>query len=170
MAYKKKTWVDRLVEYAGRRKITNVSTMQSQIVDVERAEGIVSKEGTAFSAATMNDLEQRIADGFSGVQGEVDGLNRDLQSFQTGVDALYNKCVSLGVTPTGKTLSAITAALEAVYNKGKKDAEYKVIIKVYGVGGSADSVGSGQYTVTATSGTGSYRQGDGDTRVDISRG
>lgn len=26
MAFKKKTWIDRMVEFAGRRKITNVST------------------------------------------------------------------------------------------------------------------------------------------------
>lgn len=131
--------------------------------------------GAAYVALANNCTTTAAGFALDARQGKVlmdkfNQLNRELQSFQTGVDALYNKCVSLGVTPTGKTLNAITAALEAVYNKGKKDAEYKVIIKVYGVGGSADSVGSGQYTVTATSGTGSYRQGDGDTRVDISRG
>lgn len=84
MAFKKKTWTDRLVEFAGRRKITNVSTMQAQIVDVERAEGVVSQEGSAFSAQTMNDLEQRIAEGFTGVETDVDALSRDLK-FPDGV-------------------------------------------------------------------------------------
>ena len=36
MAFAKKTWVDRLVEYAGRRKITNISTGVSEVVDVSR--------------------------------------------------------------------------------------------------------------------------------------
>ena len=78
MAFSKKTWVDRLVEFAGRRKITNVSTMQAQIVDVERAEGTVSQEGSAFSAQTMNDLEQRIADGFSSVEQSVSQVSSEL--------------------------------------------------------------------------------------------
>lgn len=79
MAFEKKTWKDRLVEYAGRRKITNTTTLAAQIVDMERAEGIVSEEGSAFNAANMNDLEQRVADGFSGVQQDINKVNQDLQ-------------------------------------------------------------------------------------------
>lgn len=78
MAFEKKTWKDRLVEYAGRRKITNTTTLAAQIVDMERAEGIVSEEGSAFNAANMNDLEQRVADGFSGVQQDINKVNQDL--------------------------------------------------------------------------------------------
>ena len=69
MAFKKKTWIDRMVEFAGRRKITNVSTSAAQIIDVERAEGAVSQEGDAFSAENMNDLEKRISDAFADVPG-----------------------------------------------------------------------------------------------------
>lgn len=78
----KKTWKDRLVEYAGRRKITNVSTLAAQIVDMERAEGVVSEEGSPFNAASMNDLEQRAADAFSAVQQDIEGINSDLASGQ----------------------------------------------------------------------------------------
>lgn len=78
MAFKKKTWSDRMVEYAGRRKLTNVSTKQAVIYDVERSEGTVSKEGDAFSSQNMNDLEQRVADGFSEVKQTTDGLIQDL--------------------------------------------------------------------------------------------
>ena len=67
MAFKKKTWIDRMVEFAGRRKITNVSTSAAQIIDVERAECAVSQEGDAFSAENMNDLEKRISDAFADV-------------------------------------------------------------------------------------------------------
>lgn len=83
MAFKKKTWVDRMVEYAGRRKITNVTTMAAQIVDVERAEGVVSEEGTAINAVNMNDLEQRTADAFSAVQQDIEGINSDLNGIKT---------------------------------------------------------------------------------------
>lgn len=78
MAFKKKTWSDRMVEYAGRRKLTNVSTKQAIICDVERSEGTVSKEGDAFSSQNMNDLEQRVADGFSEVKQTTDGLIQNL--------------------------------------------------------------------------------------------
>lgn len=85
MAFSKKTWKDRLAEYAGRRKITNVSTGSSQIVDVERSEGTVSEEGSAFSAANMNDLEQRIGDGFDDVNKNITITNTNLAKVKTYV-------------------------------------------------------------------------------------
>jgi len=114
MAFKKKTWIDRMVEFAGRRKITNVSTSAAQIIDVERAEGAVSQEGDAFSAENMNDLEKRISDAFADVPSgykiadndttnnseflatarvayehglEIDALSRDLGGLSFGQDA-----------------------------------------------------------------------------------
>ena len=36
-------------------------------------------------------------------------------SFQGGVDTLYNQCVSCGVTPSGKTPTAIAAAIQKIY-------------------------------------------------------
>lgn len=68
MAFQKKTWKDRLVEFAGRRKLTRVSgSIDSQIiVDVTREEGTVSQVGDAFAGANMNDLENRIEEGFKG--------------------------------------------------------------------------------------------------------
>lgn len=67
MAFIKKEWKDRLVEFAGRRKLTRVAgSIDNQIVvDVTREEGAVSQQGDAFSEANMNDLEQRIEDGFN---------------------------------------------------------------------------------------------------------
>lgn len=82
MAFKKKTWADRMVEYAGRRKLTNIRTKQSIICDVERSEGTISKEGDAFSSQNMNDLEQRIEDGFTEVKQTTDGINQNLASGQ----------------------------------------------------------------------------------------
>jgi hypothetical protein len=93
MAFKKKTWVDRMVEYAGRRKITNATTMAAQIVDVERAEGVVSEEGTAINAVNMNDLEQRTADAFSAVQQDIEGINSDLANGQIEFDLQGGKGV-----------------------------------------------------------------------------
>lgn len=85
MAFKKKTWADRMVEYAGRRKLTNISTEQSIICDVERSEGTISKEGDAFSSQNMNDLEQRIEDGFTEVKQTTDGINQNLNGYKFDV-------------------------------------------------------------------------------------
>lgn len=73
MAFKKKTWKDRLVEFAGRRTLKRISgSADSQmVVDVSRNEGTVSQAGDAFSAANMNDLEQRIADEFSSINNNL---------------------------------------------------------------------------------------------------
>ncbi len=72
MSFVMKEWLPRLVEFAGRRKLTNVSTSEITYADVERSEGTVSQEGDAFSPTNMNGLEQRIADAF-------DEVNQSLQ-------------------------------------------------------------------------------------------
>ena len=75
MSFVTKEWKDRLAEFAGRRKLTNVSTGEETTVDVSRAEGEVSQAGDAFSAANMNDLEQRIKDGFDKVDTNLNGFS-----------------------------------------------------------------------------------------------
>lgn len=82
MAYfTKKTWKDRLVEFAGRRTLKNVGTNESVTYDVTRAEGTVSQEGDAFSPANMNDMEQRIADGFSAAEAANNQLSSERNIF-----------------------------------------------------------------------------------------
>ncbi len=67
MSFVTKEWKDRIVEFAGRRKLTNVSTSAVEIVDVERNEGTISQAGDAFSAANMNNLEERISNEFTSI-------------------------------------------------------------------------------------------------------
>ena len=71
MAFVTKTWKDRLVEYAGRRKLKNVATGEEVLMDVSRSEGTVSQAGDAFSAANMNNLEQRIKNEFDTVNSSL---------------------------------------------------------------------------------------------------
>lgn len=66
----KKIWKDRKTEYPTRRVLTKTDGSQ-EIVTVERKEGNVSQEGDAFSAANMNDLEERIDAGFADVTGKL---------------------------------------------------------------------------------------------------
>ena len=72
MAFVTKTWKDRLVEYAGRRKLKNVATGEEVLMDVSRSEGTVSQAGDAFSAASMNKLEQRIKNDFDTVNSSLE--------------------------------------------------------------------------------------------------
>ena len=72
MAFVIKSWVDRVVQYPGRRLLTATATPNEY--DVTRAEGTVTQAGDAFSASNMNDLENRIKAGFDtlGVPGFFD--------------------------------------------------------------------------------------------------
>ena len=77
MAFQKKTWTDRLVEFPGRRllKIISQSAVE-MVVDVFRNEGDISREGDPYSAANMNDLEQRIEDEFTQLNSDIYDLEQ----------------------------------------------------------------------------------------------
>ena len=64
MAYQRKTWENRESEYPNRRKLTEVSP---GVYDVDRAEGLVVKDGNAFEDIEMNDFEGRIEEGINEV-------------------------------------------------------------------------------------------------------
>lgn len=85
MAFKQKTWKDRLVEFAGRRTLNRISGSADtqMVVDITRSEGTVSQEGDAFSAANMNDLEQRVADEFASLNSS---LSDNGKQFRFGYD------------------------------------------------------------------------------------
>lgn len=70
-AWVKKVWKDRKTEYPTRRTLTKTNGSQ-EIVTVARNEGNVSQEGDAFSAANMNDLEERIDAGFTELTGKLE--------------------------------------------------------------------------------------------------
>lgn len=72
MAFSKKTWLDRIAEYPTRRRLKK-SDGTDEIVSVSREEGAISQEGDAFSAANMNDLEDRMASEFNSLNLKMDG-------------------------------------------------------------------------------------------------
>lgn len=61
--YERKVWVNRQSEHPARRKLT--PTGNDGEYDVSRSEGIIMEDGDAFDADTMNDLERRVAAGFT---------------------------------------------------------------------------------------------------------
>ena len=74
MAFVKKTWTDRMSQYPTRRVLTDTTTGTTQTVTVARSEGEVSQTGDAFSAANMNDLENRIQAGINAAHSDADVL------------------------------------------------------------------------------------------------
>lgn len=86
MAFNLKTWVDRITEYPTRRTLTKENG-DSEIVTVTRSEGIISKEGDAFSAVNMNDLEARI-------KNEFDTQNKNLANVES---TLKNYIITVNV-------------------------------------------------------------------------
>lgn len=89
MAFVTKVWKDRLVEYAGRRKLTNVATGEELLVDVSRSEGTVNQAGDAFSATNMNNLEQRIKNEFDNVNESLANGNISFSVESDGAYATY---------------------------------------------------------------------------------
>ena len=66
MAFQKKEWHKRIVQFPGRRKLT--SSGINNVYNVERAEGEVLQEGDGFTKENMNDLEERIEKGIESVE------------------------------------------------------------------------------------------------------
>lgn len=92
MAFVKKTWVDRLTEFPGRRRLTDVATSVQTVVDVERNEGEELKEGDKINAANLNGLEQRIADDSTAQDAEITKIIEQLTPMtQAQYNALPNK-------------------------------------------------------------------------------
>ena len=71
MAFVKKTWKDRVVQYANRRLLTKSGGEIEQVV-VTRDEGTVTEAGDKFDAATMNDLEDRLEYAFDNVSTAIE--------------------------------------------------------------------------------------------------
>lgn len=107
-----KEWKARLVEFAGRRLLRNVANGETVTYDVSRSEGQVSQEGDAFNTKNMNDLEQRISNGFANAKTNIDALNRNLGGcsleqengnfYIVGADAVKKKLGSNGIAYLGE--------------------------------------------------------------------
>ena len=103
MAFVTKTWKDRLVEYAGRRRLKNVATGEEILMDVSRSEGTVNQAGDAFSAANMNNLEQRIKTEFDSVNSSLADGN---MSFSIGEDSEPYVTYKVGADSVTKKLGS----------------------------------------------------------------
>ena len=100
-----------------RTKIGNATTSADGLMSSSDKSKIDGVETNANKTTIANNLTSTTAgSALDATQGKV--LNDKIAAFQAGVDSLYNKCVSMGVTPSGKTLTAVTNALQSIYNTG----------------------------------------------------
>lgn len=113
MPYVKKTWVDRVSENPNRRTLTAVSQDGSnQVVDVTRTEGEVSKEGDAFNAENMNDLETRVE---NALNEKLDG-----QKLESDPEAILAKEKADGSAPDCYAIKQLYDELKKLVADGKK--------------------------------------------------
>lgn len=111
MAFVKKTWVDRIAQYAGRRTLTNVATLESATYDVIRSEGDISAEGDAFNASNMNGLETRIYDSLNLMNKVFNNVSVPASAWATYTASLTNEgqILSEYAYKADITLSGVTA-------------------------------------------------------------
>lgn len=127
MGFVKKTWKDRITEYPTRRTLTKADG-SSELVTVARAEGSVSQEGDAFSAANMNDLEKRIEDGFKDVlTGTLTAGATSLTISDSSIteDSMIDIYANVyGVNPTEVTV--VDGSITLVFDAQESDLGVKV--------------------------------------------
>ena len=143
-----KTWKQRIVEFPGRRRLDDTSS--ADVYDVSRAEGTVTQEGDGFTAANMNDLEQRI----NNAVNDVAGLSADEYdpnaTYSSGDLRIHdnilhkaNQDISVAETwtPAHWTQTTLAAELSAVNSRIQIDAIEISIPKGSAVASSAYRVG-----------------------------
>ena len=113
MSFTKKTWVDRVSENPNRRTLTIISKDENtQVVDVARTEGEVSKEGDAFNAENMNDLESRVEAAL--------GEKLDGQKLESDPAAILEKTKADGSAPDCYAIKQLYDQLKKLVADGKK--------------------------------------------------
>lgn len=162
-----KEWKARLVEFAGRRLLRNVANGESTTYDVSRSEGQVSQEGDAFNTKNMNDLEQRISNGFAKAKTNIDSLNSDLGGcsleqedgnfYIVGADSVRKKLGNTGISGTLETVAVRDRTIMTrnyIFNNTEDYTSLVLNIKNPANGGNATSA-----TVYGTPvGTSTYEQ------------
>lgn len=104
--------MDRVSESPNRRTITIESQSSTTIVGtVQRTEGEISKEGDAFNAENMNDLESRIA---AALDEKLDG-----QKLESDTDVILSKTEADGSAPDCYAIRLLYDELKKLVADGK---------------------------------------------------
>ena len=120
---------------------------------MSRAEGAISQEGDAFSAANMNDLEQRISNGFEGVSVKIIPVaflsimkNTHARLYQSGAH-FAGQLIATNDTPKNKIT---VKAIETVGIENASSAKY-YYAPIASVSGNLFGLSENQYTCVGVS-------------------
>lgn len=80
--FTKGNWENRNVQYPKRRRLTEVEG-QPNIYDVDREEGTIISEGSAFSAENMNGLENRIESAFDSIETKINTARAGVELYSS---------------------------------------------------------------------------------------
>lgn len=116
--YNRRYWVDRDVQFPGRRLITPASGGQPQDVYVTRNEGTVAEEGDIWNKDNMDDMEQRIYDA---IQALTLQINNEIAGIGTTINNLAGRVSNLEARMTaveGVAQQALTRANNCILKAG----------------------------------------------------
>ena len=125
MAFVKKTWKDRIVQYANRRLLTK-SGGEVEQVTVTRDEGTISEAGDQFNASNMNNLEQRIEDGLTGLTAS----DIEYSSGVTVKQAIDSK-IQVATFDFNKTVAATTQTTYGITRSDFNLPNNAVVVSVF---------------------------------------
>ena len=145
MAFVKKTWKDRIVQYANRRLLTK-SGGEVEQVTVTRDEGTISEAGDRFDAATMNNLEKRVKDAFDDLNAAdlpiASGSATNTKDYIDDNDFRYVVIDLSSLSTTANTAQNLGALSSLTSNKITSYTQIVSISMVYGAGTNYSASGS----------------------------
>lgn len=134
MAYTKITFLDRISEHPNRRRFINAETQVALgTYDIERAEGIVTENGTPYSSQTFNDMQDNIeaAIGVEVIEtltaGQTSITLQEEHISTADTCTLEFKTNIFGVSPTAVSVSAGSVTL--TFPAQSTDMRVKAVVK-----------------------------------------
>lgn len=96
-------WEDGRTQYPGRRKLTNISTGVEKTVLVNREEGEIIEKGDQFEAASLNNLELRLATAFGELENQMQNMAALINLYYP-VGKIFMSLKDFGLDVAGHTM------------------------------------------------------------------
>lgn len=107
--FTKKTWKNTVAQNPSRRKLTNVSTGDVAIFDVEREVGTVTQQGDVWNAQNMNELENRIDSAITQVSNSMfDLVKVETYTGTATISANSTTLIKTLTIPSGYAIMSVT--------------------------------------------------------------
>lgn len=115
--FKRRTWVNRIVEFANRYKMTDMETGEVSTINLNRLPGTVTQAGDAVSAENLNDLEDRIEEALnqyeSGMQSYVTSAQKSAGEAAASATSASDAASAAGTAESSANNAAAVAESSA---------------------------------------------------------